>query len=188
MKDFKDEMKDFKDEMKDFKDEMKDFKDEMRIYKDQSERQIREMNRQWGELSNKLGTLVEDLVAPSLPRIIQETLGREVLDLSIRRKKRLADGRVQEFDAVVVTDDLIGLNSTKSTLRSTDVDKFVEEIAAFREFFPEYRDRPVVGLLASLMVDPSVLNYAEKTGFLVLATGDGLMEVQNHPGFEPKYW
>lgn len=188
MKVFKDEMLVFKDEMKDFKNEMKEFKDEMSDFKEESRRQIREMNRQWGELSNKLGTMVEDLVAPSLSRIIKEMLNREVSDLSVRRKKRLADGRVREFDAVAVTDDLVCLNSTKSTLRSADVDRFVEEIASFREFFPEYREYLIVGILASLGVEESVLNYAEKVGFMVLATGDQVMEVKNHPGFEPRRW
>jgi len=126
----------FKAEMLAFKEEMREFKDEMREFKEENREQTRKMNRQWGELSNKLGTLVEDLVYPSLSRIIQETLGREVLDLGPCRKRRLADGRVKEFDAVAVMADLIGLNSTKATLRSEDVDRFVEDIAASGNSFP----------------------------------------------------
>lgn len=168
--------------------ELREFKEEMRDFKEENRQQIREMNRQWGDLANKLGTLVEDLVYPSLPRILREALGQEILDLGPRRKRRLADGRVKEFDAVAVTADLVGLNSTKATLTSADVDRFVKDIATFREFFPEYRELPVVGILATLAVDDSVLNYAEKTGFLVLAVGDELMEVKNRPGFEPKRW
>jgi hypothetical protein len=42
--------------------------------------------------------------------------------------------------------------------------------------------------LATLAVEESVLTYAEKHGFLVLAVGDEVMEVKNHPGFEPKRW
>lgn len=168
--------------------ELREFKEEMRDFKEENRQQIREMNRQWGDLASKLGTLVEDLVYPSLPRILRETLEEEILDLGPRRKRRLADGRVKEFDAVAVTADLVGLNSTKATLTSADVDCFVKDIATFREFFPEYRELPVVGILATLAVDDSVLNYAEKTGFLVLAVGDELMEVKNRPGFEPKRW
>ena len=89
---------------------------------------------------------------------------------------------------MAVTADLIGLNSTKATLRSEDVDSFVADIGTFREFFPEYRALPVVRVLATLAVDESALNYAEKTGFLVLAVGDEIMEVKNRPGFEPKRW
>jgi hypothetical protein len=188
MREFKDEMRIFKDEMREFKDEMGAFKDEMKDFKDESRRQTREMNQQWGELSNKLGTLVEDLVAPSLPRIIREVLDQDVIDFSVRRKRKLPDGQAHEYDAIAVTRDVVCLNSTKSTLRSADVDRFSEELAGFREFFPEYRDTPLVGILASLAVEESVLNYAEKTGFIVLATGDQVMEVKNRSGFEPKHW
>jgi hypothetical protein len=45
-----------------------------------------------------------------------------------------------------------------------------------------------VGILASLAVDDSVLSYAEKQGFFVLAVGDELMEIKNRPDFEPKRW
>jgi hypothetical protein len=161
---------------------------EMRAFKDEMRQQSRDMNRKWGEVSNKLGTMVEDLVAPSLPRIVEEKLRETVLDLMPRRKRRLADGRVREFDAVALTSSLVFLNSTKATLRSADVDRFVEDIAAFREFFPEYDDLPLVAILASLAVDDSVLAYAEKQGFLVLAVGDELMEIKNQSDFEPKRW
>ena len=186
------ELRAFKEEVRldtqAFKDEMRAFKDEMRAFKEEGREQNREMNRRWGELANKMGTMVEDLVAPSLPRIIQELLDQDVIDLMVRWKRKLADGRVREYDAVAITAELICLNSTKSTLRSTDVDQFVEEIDYFREFFPEYRDHPVVGILASLAVEESVLNYAEKQGFVVLAVGDQVMEVKNRPGFVPKRW
>ncbi len=185
---FKDEMGAFKDEMSAFKDEMQDFKDEMRAYKEENRQINRDMNRRWGELANKMGTMVEDLVAPSLPRIIEEIFGQEVIGLSQRNKRKLPDGRVKEYDAIAVTVDLVAVNGAKSTLRSSDVDRFVEELAEFRTFFPEYRDYSLIGILASLAVEESVLNYAEKTGFLVLAVGDQIMEVKNRPGFEPRRW
>ncbi len=188
MSEFKDEMSEFKDGMSEFKDEMSEFKDEMSEFKDETQQDRREMNRKWGDLANKLGTMVEDLVYPSLARVVRESLNQEVLDLSIRRKRRLPDGRVQEFDAIALTPDLACLNSTKATLRSADVAAFVEEIATFREFFPEYHGLPVVGILATLAVDDSVLNYAERLGFLVTAVGDEVMEIKNRPGFEPKRW
>ena len=175
-------------ELREFKEEMRLYREDTQTFKDENRRQPREMNRQWGNLTNKLGTLVEDLVFPSLPRIIQETLGREIIRIWARLEQRLPDGQFKEFDAGAVTADLIGLNSTKATLRPEDVTSFVADIAAFREFIPEYRGLPVVGILATLAVTETVLDYAEQTGFLVLAVGDEIMEVKNRPGFEPKRW
>jgi len=40
---------------------------EMRDFKDETRASRREMNRRWGELANKMGTMAEDLVAPSHP-------------------------------------------------------------------------------------------------------------------------
>lgn len=188
MRDFKDEMGVFKDEMKDFKDEMRAFKDEMRAYKEEGRRENREMNRRWGELANKMGTLVEDLVAPSLPRILEEVFGLAVADLMVRRRRRLPDGRTFEYDAIAVAGELVCVASAKSTLRSADVDMFVEQLGRFREVFPEYAGQALVGILASLSVEDSVLAYAERVGFLVLGVGDQIMEVKNSPGFEPKRW
>jgi hypothetical protein len=168
---------------------MTDLKNEIKEFKDETRQANREMNRRWGELANKRETLVEDLVAPSLSRIVQEMLNQDVVDLSVRRKRRLADGRTWEFDGIVVTESgQVGLNSTKSTLRSADVDHFAKEVAAFREFFPEYTNYPVVGILASLAVEESVLNYAERCGLIVLGVGDQVMEIKNRPGFSPNFW
>jgi len=168
-------------EFLEFKDEMLEFKDEMRLHK-------KEMDTKWGELANKMGTLVEDLVAPSIPRVVKAVYGREVVDLMIRRTRKLPDGSMREYDAIAVTEGVVYLNSTKSTLRTADADKFVEEIQAFRNMFPEYGAYKLVGILASLRADEGVITYAEKKGFIVLSTGDGLMQVMNSKGFQPREW
>jgi seryl-tRNA synthetase len=168
--------------------EMREFKQEMREFKDETRREHRELNRKWGEMANRLGTIVEDLVVPSLPQIIRETFAEDIIDLSVRRRRKLPEGRSKEFDAIAVTPTLVCVNSTKATLRSADVDRMVTEIEELREFFPAYREVPVVGILATLAAEDSVVRYATKLGFLVLAVGDELMEVQNPAGFEPRRW
>jgi hypothetical protein len=181
----------FKEEMRAYREttqaDTAAFKEEMRAFKEEGRQQNREMNRRWGELANKLGTLVEDLVAPSLPRIVREVLGQEVIDLSVRRKRRLPDGRTREYDALAITPETVCLASVKSTLRSADIDHLPnDELPAFRTFFPEYQALPLVGLVASLAVDDGVLRHAERQGLIVLAIGDQLMEVKNTPGFIPR--
>jgi hypothetical protein len=161
--------------------ELRDFKEEMR-------HQNREMNIKWGELANKMGTLAEDLVAPSLPRIVKEEFGLEVIDLTIGRKRKLKDGSSREYDALTIANGYVFLNSTKSTLRPSDVERLIEEIKEFRDVFPEYKKHKIIGILASLYVDESIIKRAEKVGFLVLTVGDQLMEVRNTKGFKPKEW
>ncbi|KJR43067.1 hypothetical protein MCHI_001035, partial [Candidatus Magnetoovum chiemensis] len=94
----------------------------------------------------------------------------------------------QEFDVYALAGDYVFLNSTKSTLKPEYVDRFVEDIASFRMLYPEYKDKPLIGILASLYVDPSVLTYAERQGFIVISVGDEIMEVKNSKGFKAKLW
>lgn len=181
-------LENFKNEMRDFKDEMKDFKDEMRESKNRQEEQTRQMNKQWGDLANKWGTLVEDLVLPSFPQIIQKRFKEKIEDKMIRRERVLPDGRKKEFDLIAISKQYIFLNSTKSKLRSQYVDEFVEEIVLFWEMFPEYRNKKLIGIMASLYIDESVMTYAERKGFLVLGIGMEIMEIKNRADFEPKIW
>ena len=161
---------------------------ELREFKDDMKQQNREMNIKWGQMAKKLGTITEDLVAPSIPRIVNEEYGLEVTFLGIRMKKKLQDGRIKEYDAIAVAGEFVFVNSTKSTLDSEDVKDFIKDIQEFRDYFPEYEKNKIIGVLASLYVDENVIKYAERSGFLVLAVGDKLMEVMNTKGFKPKEW
>lgn len=178
----------FKNEMRDFKNEMRDFKDEMRESKRSQENQILQMNKHWGDLANKWGTMVEDLVFPSFPRIILEKFNEKIEDKMIRRERQLPDGRRKEFDLIAISKQHVFLNSTKSKLTSQYVDDFIEEIGLFWKFFPQYRDKKLIGIMASPYIDESVITYAERNGFLVLGIGMEIMEIKNHPDFEPKVW
>ena len=161
---------------------------ELREFKDDMKQQNREMNMKWGQMAKKLGTITEDLVAPGIPRIVTEEYGLEVTFLGIRMKKKLRDGRIKEYDAIAVAGECVFVDETKSTLDSEDVKDFIKDIQEFRDFFPEYKKNKVIGILASLYADEGVIRYAEKSGFLVLAAGDKLMEVKNSKGFKPKEW
>lgn len=191
MREFKDEMSEFKDEMREFKDEMSEFKDEMDSYRQRGEAEQRAMNRRWGELANKMGTMAEDLVAPSIPRILRTLFGcpDDLLDLAaIRMRRRSAHdrSRSREFDFVAACGDYLLINETKSSLKPTDVDEFVETLSTAREFFPEHAERRVVGALASLYVDESLARYAERNGLIILSFGDEGMDLRNSSEFSPR--
>lgn len=183
---FKDEMSDFKDEMRAFKDEMRDFKDEMRVFKDgmiefkdRSEQDRREMNRKWGELANKMGTLVEDLVAPNLPRVARELFGCETVDYFAVRVRRRLGAETMEIDAMIVCGKVALINETKSSLNPRDIDAIAEKLDVFYRFFPEFQDLRTVGLCATLYVDESLVRYATAKRILVMAMGDETMQVLN---------
>ncbi len=193
MRDFKDEMREFKDEMKEFKDEMKEFKDDMVRFRDESKRENREFNRRLGDIANKYGRLIEDIVAPSICRVMKLALNldKETLCFANERIKRAYRGdvrRLKEFDVVAECCDYVMINETKSNLRPEDVTNLIDTIVIAREYFPEYRDRKIIGSVASVSVSESVVSFATKNGILALAVGDELMDIQNPAGFTPAVW
>jgi len=173
------EMREFKEEMREFKDEMSVFKDEMSEFKDETVRDRKRMNKQWGDLANRLGTLVEDIVAPNLPRVASELLGCEHPSLFALRVVRHWQGETREYDALVVCDNAILVNETKSKLLAAHVDAFLAKLEELPRVFPEYAGRPVVGVLASLAIDAGVVAYATRCGVAVLAMGEDTMEILN---------
>lgn len=213
MKDFKDEMLAFKDEMKGFKDEMlvfkegmrgfkdemlvfkegmlvfkegmRDFRDEMDTFKPQAELDRRDINRRWGELANTMGTLVEDIVAPNLPRVARELFGCEEPQWAAVRMKRSAGPKTMEIDALVVCEGVVLVNETKSTLDSRDVDDLVAKIQGIGEFFPEWVQRRVIGVLGSLYVDEAVVQHATPKGVLVMGMKDDTMSILNPEAVAP---
>jgi hypothetical protein len=159
-------------EMSDFKDEMRVFKDEMSVFKE-------DMGKKWGELARKMGTLVEDIVAPNLPEVARELFGCAAPEHFAVRVKRRIGGRMREDDVLLVCPELVLVNETKSTLSPEDVGELVGNLAAFQDFYPEYAGRRVVGVLASLYVDESLVRAATKRGLLVMGMAAGTMRVLN---------
>jgi hypothetical protein len=201
MRDFKQEMLEFKNEMRDFKQEMLDFKQEMRewrdktdaallAYREEGRRERRALNKQLGEIANKQGRMAEDLVAPSVCRILREVLGLSedaICVANVRVRRRHPHGKtIREFDVIAECNEYVLVNETKSRLSPADVDHVIETIGEVREYFPDYRERRLIGSVATLYVDQSLVTYASKKGVLVLAVGDELMDVMNPKGFKPK--
>ncbi len=205
MKDFKDEMADFKDEMKDFKDEMADFKDEMREFKDEmadfksetlefqrnSEKDRREMNKRWGELANKMGTIVEDIVAPNIPRILKEYFGcdeKDIMDVSIRRRvsNKKDPSLKREFDIVAVCGNKVVINETKSTPKIEYVNRFKKTLSEVYDYFPEYKGKELIGIFASLSIREDIVQYLTRQGIYAMGMKDDTMEILNPELLEGK--
>ena len=170
----------FVSQMIDFKNEMSDFKNEMRS-------EVVRMNYQWGNLASRLGTLTECVVLPRLDRIIKEQFG-VTPEATMRRVQCRKNEWEAQFDVMAKAKERLFLNRTESTLRSEDIRAFVKDIESFRNFSPEYRDKKIVGILATLNLDPRLVKNAEKYGFLVLGVGHEIMEVKNRAGFKAKEW
>jgi hypothetical protein len=153
--------------------------EEMLAFKDENRRERQRMNKQWGDLANRLGTLVEDIVAPNLPRVAAELFSCPVADLFGVRVVRRFGGETREYDALLVCPEVVLVNETKSRLTDAHVEGILERLAEIPRVFPEYADRRAVGVLASLYPDASVVRRATRRGVLVMGMGDETMHVLN---------
>jgi hypothetical protein len=148
----------------------------------------RNLRQSIAEVSRKMGTLAEDLVAPSVPRILREVVGceEEPLMIGVRIRRSLPGGRYKEYDVVSVCGEYLFINETKTRLQPEDVPSFVETLEECRDFLPEYADKKVIGALATFYIDPSLVVHGERQGLIMLGVVDGLMRVLNREGFAPR--
>ncbi|MDX2129678.1 MAG: hypothetical protein SFU91_11655 [Chloroherpetonaceae bacterium] len=146
------------------------------------EKERHEMNKRWGELANKMGTLVEDIVAPNIPRIAKEHFDiQEVVDFSVRRivKHPHDPSRIKDFDALLIGKDTIILNETKSTVRLSYIEEFIAFIPTFFEYLPQYEGKKIIPVFSSLYIPENFLAYLTKNNIYALAMGDDSMEIIN---------
>src|SRR5438552_5463069 len=87
--------------------------------------------KQWGEIANNLGSFVEDIVAPNIPRISQEILGLngQPEDLLLAAPRvRLSHpedrSRMREFDYIYATRRGWIVVESKNDPKLKDVDAF----------------------------------------------------------------
>jgi len=163
------------------KSEMKAFKDEMRAFKDESESDRKRMNKQWGDLANKMGTLVEDIVAPNIPRIAEEYFNVKEFDfLAIRIKKRnIKNNILKEFDFIAVSKKYLILNETKSSPTMEYVNDFIKTIGSIFDYFPEYSDKKIIPIFSSLNIPNNIIDYLTKNRIYAMAMGDDIMRLLN---------
>lgn len=174
--------------MSEFKKEMSEFKEEMRLSRENSEKEMgefkKEMNKKWGELANKMGTVVEDIVVPNIPYIAKKYFScKEIDDIFIRRIKRNTKDRskVKEFDVIAVFGDKLILNETKSNPRMEYVKDFIEFIKSGEifDYFPEYKNKEIIPLFASLYVPDNIIKYFSNNNIYVMGMKEETMDLLN---------
>jgi len=80
---------------------------------------------------------------------------------------------------MVVCEDVVLINETKSRLLESHIDSILVKLDEFVEVYPEYAGKRPVGILASLYPDDSVVRRATRKGVLVMGMGDETMQVLN---------
>jgi len=158
-------------------------------------KQVKATTKQMGELSNRMGTLVEDIVSPDMLRVLRQVahIPEEIEGIINVRQREFYNGKdlnghpsVMEFDAIARCGDYALVNETKTTLRPEQVKEFLAKLAMARDYFPQLVGKQIIGAIASLRIEPSLIKHASNQGLLVLALGEGMLQLKNEADFQPK--
>ena len=133
----------------------------------ETEKAIRETQRNIGGLNNTIGSLVEHIMTPDLPRKFKQfgfTFNR------ITTVKWAVEGNVYaEIDGLLENGNQAMAVEVKTTLRLKDVDNHVERMERIRKYANEQGDkREFLGAMAATIIDSSTKTYALSKGFFII--------------------
>ena len=193
---FKETDRRFKETDRKFKETDRKFKETEEFLKEQfgetdrkfkeTDRKIAEVTKAIGDLGGKWGRFVEGLLEPAVKRLFAER-GIEI-DRIYRRVEAFRNSHRMEIDILGVNGDYAVLIEAKSTLGIEDVDEHIERLTSFREYFPEYGTRKVVGAVAGIVIQEGVDRYAYRQGLFVIGQSGDTVKILNDEKFQPKEW
>ena len=158
----------FRKENEKFREENERFREENEKSREEGEKQRKEMNKQWAALAQKMGTLDEDLVAPAVRPVLNKYFNCDFTARTIRVIRRMG-GEEFEVDVLAVSEDKVFMIEVNSSPRTEYVDQIIDKASKFKEFFPEYGDKELIIVYASIIFPENVLKYATRRKLYVMA-------------------
>jgi hypothetical protein len=168
-----------------FKENEQRFKETDRRIK-QTDRQLKELGKQIGGLGEKFGGFTEGLALPSMERLLRRRFGMEVVSPSVRVSR---DGRHLEIDVLSYANGVLNqvyLVEVKSHPREESIAQMQALLRAFRDFFPEHRDKRLYGILAAVDLSPELRARALGAGLYVARIHDQVFELDVPDDFEAR--
>ena len=123
-----------------------------------TERKIKEQGKQIGGIGERFGSFTEGLAYPSLRKILFQHYGIENTVANII--KDFAGGRQVEFDAFGYTNGSVNnavVVEVKTHLQSKHIYEFKAELEHFKQDFPEFSEKHLYGILATVRIVPKEL-------------------------------
>lgn len=171
----------FKETDTKFKETDAKFKETDAKFKDTDQK----INQLSGLFTSQWGKMIEALVQPNALNLFRQR-GIHVNHMFPRAKSQL-NGRSMEVDLLLENSNEVVVLEVKSTLRVSDVNDFLTDMADFLTFFPRYKRYRVYAGVAGLDIVEDADRYAYRQGLFVLkVVGDGIVQIQNDVNFQPK--
>ncbi|MGH7449884.1 MAG: DUF3782 domain-containing protein [bacterium] len=149
-------------------------------------KQIKATHRRVDALTSKWGRFVEGLIVPGVKRLFHAR-GIEV-EKVYQRVRAHKNGGEMEIDILAIDEGYVVLIEAKSTLSVEDVNEHLERLAAFKTFFPEYKNKKALGAVAGIVIDEGADRHAYRQGLYVIAQSGETVKILNDMKFKPKTW
>lgn len=155
---------------------------ESREMRRETDRVIKEMAGEW---SSRWGQLVEALVEPGLVNQFRDR-GFNITQSAQRVEGMDASGKQIEIDVLLVDGDTVVAIEVKSKCKVEDIEEHEDRLARFKEAFPQYANKKVIGGIAAITYDSDCHRYAFKRGLFALKPTKGVAHILNNAAFCPK--
>jgi len=145
---------------------------------------IRETQKNIGGLGNTLGSIVEHLLTPGLPKKFK------MLGFSFNRivSYKFEEGVYAQIDGMLENGEQAVAVEVKTTLRREDIDKHLLRMEKIRKHADEHHDkRKFMGAMAATIIDDNTRNYALDRGLFVIEPSGDDVKVTKPEG-EVKVW
>jgi len=152
----------------------------------ETEKAIKETQKNIGGLNNTLGSLVERIMTPDLPRKFKPlgfTFDR------ITTVKWSTDGNIYaEIDGLLENGTQAMAVEVKTTLEIEDINDHLKRMERIRKYADEHGDkREFLSAIAAMIVNPKPKKYAlEKGLFVIIPSGENVKVIK--PEAKPRIW
>ena len=133
-----------------------------------------------------MGTLVEDMVAPSAGTIAAALFEDDPVITTaqrVRRKHPVHKGWNFEIDLLVAGERNVLMVEAKRKVTPEKIAEFLERVREMKGFFPEYAQHRWIAAVASVSLDASVIGYLDHQKVYGIALGDETFQLVNRGHF-----
>jgi hypothetical protein len=145
------------------------------------------LNKAIGGLGNTLGSLVEHIMTPDLPRKFKQ-FGFTFNRITTVKCAYGKDNIYAEIDGLLENGDQAMVVEVKTTLRPEDIDDHLARMERVRKYADDHGDkREFLGALAATIADGNTKKYALSKGFFVIEPSGEDVKITK-PASRPKIW
>ncbi len=151
-----------------------------------TDRQLKELGVQIGGIGNKFGSFTEGLAFPAMEKILKQEFGLERISSRVKSSK---DDRTLEIDVLGYSNgenNKVVVVEIKSHLRLRDIEQVLKILEEFRNFFPEYADKQLYGMIAVVDASKETLQKVLDAGLYLGRIHDNQFNLMKSQDFVPR--